>query len=123
MEVKGIFEEDRRCSIRDYKVSGTTVKRQLYPSDEKERYFHIYYNESKRITEREKKDNYMTVPAAIKELEKIEMIRLSDGNYRLEHAVTSTQKEILKAFNLTGRNVQEQAIGINEELRMIRERK
>ena len=70
-----------------------------------------------------KKDNYMTVPAAIKELEKIEMIRLSDGNYRLEHAVTSTQKEILKAFNLTGRNVQEQAIGINEELRMIRERK
>ena len=33
-----------------------------------------------------KKDNYMTVPAAIKELEKIEMIRLSDGNYRLEHA-------------------------------------
>lgn len=264
MEVKGIFEEDRRCSIRDYKVSGTTVKRQLYPSDEKERYFHIYYNESKRITEREhleakidqlgellqekqgtigyecpraiceyfdpvyhtkgdaktfvsarertdvinreialrgyfviitsekmtaeealeeyksrdvseklfrgdksylgnrsyrvhstesvenkifiefvaliirnkiytslkdqmrmnkKKDNYITVPAAIKELEKIEMIRLSDGNYRLEHAVTSTQKEILKAFNLTGRNVQEQAIGINEELRMIRERK
>ena len=264
MEVKGIFEEDRRCSIRDYKVSGTTVKRQLYPSDEKERYFHIYYSESKRITEREhleakinqlgellrekqgtigyecpraiceyfdpvyhtkgdvktfvsarertdvinreialcgyfviitsekmtaeealeeyksrdaseklfrgdksylgnrsyrvhstesvenkifiefvaliirnkiytslkdqmrmnkKKDNYMTVPAAIKELEKIEMIRLSDGNYRLEHAVTSTQKEILKAFNLTGRNVQEQAIGINEELRMIRERK
>lgn len=264
MEVKGIFEEDRRCSIRDYKVSGTTVKRQLYPSDEKERYFHIYYNESKRITEREhleakidqlgellqekqgtigyecpraiceyfdpvyytkgdvktfvsareridvinreialcgyfviitsekmtaeealeeyksrdaseklfrgdksylgnrsyrvhstesvenkifiefvaliirnkiytslkdqmrtnkKKDNYMTVPAAIKELEKIEMIRLWDGNYRLEHAVTSTQKEILKAFNLTGRNVQEQAIGINEELQMIRERK
>ena len=264
MEVKGIFEEDRRCGIRDYKVSGTTVKRQLYPSDEKERYFHIYCNESKRITEREhleakidqlgellqekqgtigyecpraiceyfdpvyhtkrevktfvsarertdvinreialcgyfviitsekmtaeealeeyksrdaseklfrgdksylgnrscrvhstesvenkifiefvaliirnkiytslkdqmrmnkKKDNYMTVPAAIKELEKMEMIRLSDGNYRLEHAVTSTQKEILKAFNLTGRNVQEQAIGINEELRMIRERK
>lgn len=264
MEVKGIFEEDRRCGIRDYKVSGTTVKRQLYPSDEKERYFHIYCNESKRITEREhleakidqlgellqekqgtigyecpraiceyfdpvyhtkrevktfvsarertdvinreialcgyfviitsekmtaeealeeyksrdaseklfrgdksylgnrscrvhstesvenkifiefvaliirnkiytslkdqmrmnkKKDNYMTVPAAIKELEKMEMIRLSDGNYCLEHAVTSTQKEILKAFNLTGRNVQEQAIGINEELRMIRERK
>ena len=264
MEIKGIFEEDRRCSIRDYKVSGTTVKRQLYPSDEKERYFHIYYNESKQITEREhleakidqlrellqekqgtigyecpraiceyfepvyhtkgdvkafvsarertdvinreialcgyfviitsekmtaeealeeyksrdaseklfrgdksylgnrsyrvhstesvenkifiefvaliirnkiyaslkdqmrmnkKKDNYMTVPAAIKELEKIEMIRLSDGNYRLEHAVTSTQKEILKAFNLTRRNVQEQAIGINEELRMIREGK
>ena len=83
----------------------------------------IYTSLKDQMRMNKKKDNYMTVPAAIKELEKIEMIRLSDGNYRLEHAVTSTQKEILKAFNLTGRNVQEQAIGINEELRMIRERK
>ena len=35
LEVKGSFEEDRRYSIRDHKVSGITVKRQLYPSDEK----------------------------------------------------------------------------------------
>ena len=35
LEVKGTFEEDRRYSIREYKVSGITVKRQLYPSDEK----------------------------------------------------------------------------------------
>lgn len=259
-EVKGTFEEDRKCSIRDYKVSGTTVKRKLFESDEEERYFHVYYNESKRISEREhleskidqlaelmerrqgeagyecpraichyfepiyhtksnvktfvsarerndvinreikqcgyfvlitsekmtapealeqyksrdtseklfrgdksylgnhsyrvhstesvtnkifiefvaliirnqiyaslknqmkqnhKKDNYMTVPAALRELEKIEMTRQSDGNYRIDHAVTNTQKEILKAFNLTERNVREQAIGINEELQEI----
>lgn len=48
----------------------------------------------------EKRPNYMTVPAAIKELEKIEMVRLTDNKYRLDHAVTATQKTILKAFGM-----------------------
>ena len=258
---KGTFEESRSHSIRSYKVSGTTVKGKLFPSDEKDRYFHIYYNERKRTAEREqleekidrmaaylenqqgktgyecpsafchyfdpiyhtqgdektfmfgrekqdvidseiklcgyfiiitsekmsaeealdlyksrdgseklfrgdksylgnkslrvhgnesvnnkifiefvaliirnkfytylkeqmhrseKKDNFMTVPAALKELEKIEMIRQADGNYRLDHAVTATQKEILKAFDLTERNIREQAIGINQKLQILR---
>lgn len=257
---KGTFEESRSHSIRDYKVSGTTVKEKLFPSDEGDRYFHIYYNESKRTAEREqleekidrmvgfldkqqgktgfecpsafchyfdpiyhtqgdektfmfarerrdvidseiklcgyfiiitsekmsaeealdlyksrdgseklfrgdksylgnksfrvhgsesvvnkifiefvaliirnkfytylkgqmrksdKKENFMTVPAALRELEKIEMIRQNDGNYRLDHAVTATQKEILKAFDMTERNIREQAIGINQKLQMI----
>jgi len=256
---KGTFEESRSHSIRDYRVSGTTVKGRLFPSDEKDRYFHIYYNDRKRSAEREqleekidsiaeylekqqgkadyecpkalchyfdpiyhtqgdvktfmyamekqkvtnseiqlcgyfiiitsekmtaeealdlyksrdgseklfrgdksylgnksfrvhssesvankifiefvgliirnkfytylrdqmrksrKKGNFMTVPAALKELEKIEMIRQSDGNYRLDHAVTATQKEILKAFGMTERNIRELAIGINEKLQM-----
>lgn len=260
MENKGTFEESRKHSIRDYKVSGSTVKGKLFPSDEKDRYFHIYFNESKRTGEREqleekidrmasylksqegkmgyecpsalchyfepfyhgqgdervfmfarerqdvidreiklcgyfiiitsekmsaeealelyksrdgseklfqgdksylgnksfrvhgsesvnnkifiefvaliirnkfytylkdqmkknnKSENYMTVPAALRELEKIEMIRQSDGNYRLDHAVTATQKEILKAFDLTERNIREQAISINSQLKMI----
>lgn len=257
---KGTFEESRSHSIRDYKVSGTTVKGRLFPSDEKDRYFHIYYNESKRTAEREqleekidrmaaflenqqgkiqyecpsafchyfepiyhtqgdektfmfarerqdvidseiklcgyfiiitsekmsaeealdlyksrdgseklfrgdktylgnrsfrvhgsesvgnkifiefialiirnkfytylkdqmrkseKKENFMTVPAALRELEKIEMIRQNDGNYRLDHAVTAIQKEILKAFDMTERNIREQAIGINKKLQQI----
>ena len=257
-QVKGTFEESRQFSIRSYKVSGITVEKQLYPSDEKKRYFHIYYNDGKKNGEREnleskidrmgeclkkyegtnyvvprgnltkyfdpiyfhkdkpdqkfmmarertdvideeirlcgyfviitskkmtaeealdlyksrdaseklfkgdksylgnksfrvqsnesvrakifiefvaliirnrfytclkerikelgRKPNYMTVPAAIKELEKIEMIRQSDGGYRLAYAVTATQKEILKAFNMTATNIREQAIGINEDL-------
>ncbi len=260
LEVKGTFEENRAYSIRDYKVSGITVKRQLYPSDERERYFHIYYNDRKKSSEREaveakidrmalflqshegtklelgatfskyfdliyyhkgqedekfecarelydvideeirlcgyfviitsekmtaeealdlyksrdaseklfkgdksylgnrsfrvqsneslhakifiefvaliirnrfhrylkermtsteKKYNYMTVPAAIRELEKIEMLRQPDRNYRLDHAVTATQKEILKAFNMTARNITEQAVAINEDLQAI----
>lgn len=53
LEVKGTFEENCAYSIRDYKVSGITVKRQLYPSDEKERYFHIFYNDRKKSSDRE----------------------------------------------------------------------
>lgn len=260
LEVKGTFEEDRRYSIRDYKVSGITVKKQLYPSDEKERYFHIFYNDRKRSSEHEaieakidrmaeclhkhegtkyeikgggfakyfdliyynkgKKDekfmygrelcdvineeirlcgyfviitsekmtaaqalelyksrdaseklfrgdksylgnksfrvhtsesvhakifiefvaliirsrfytclkeqmqkngkkNYMTVPAAIRELEKIELIRQSGREYRMDYAVTATQKEILKAFNMTAANIRTQASVMNEDLMKI----
>ena len=42
----------------------------------------------------------MTVPAAIRELEKIEMVRQADGRYRLDHALTAVQKTILKAFQM-----------------------
>lgn len=256
LEVKGTFEEKRECSIREYRVSGTTVKRRLYPSDENDRYFHVYYSDRKKSSKREavekkidrmsqwlesqegkersitgfdkyfdiiyyhegqddqtfisareltdvinreiqlcgyfviitsekmtaaealdlyksrdaseklfrgdksylgnkslrvqseeslqarifieyvaliirnrfhrclkeqvksegKKENFMTVPAAIRELEKIELIRQSDGNYRLDHAVTAVQKEILKAFGMTAQNVKIQAVEINKSL-------
>lgn len=48
----------------------------------------------------ESRPNFMTVPAAIRELEKIEMVRMTDNKYRLDHAVTATQKTILKAFDM-----------------------
>ena len=54
LETKGRFEDKRKYSIRDYKVSGYTVKKQLYPSDEKERYFHIFFSDRKKNAEREK---------------------------------------------------------------------
>lgn len=256
MKKKGTFEENRKCSIRDYKVSGITVEQKLFATDEKVRYFHIYYNGKKQNSEREKleeridqiaevlaekagtagyecpraichyfdpiyhtkdkirhfvcareksdvvsreialcgyfviitsekmtaaealelyksrgdseklfrgdksylgnrslrvhssesvtnkifiefvaliirnrfytllkeqemknkkKENYMAVPAALRELEKIEMTRQSDGNYRMDYAVTKTQKEILKSFDMTERNIRNQAVGINRE--------
>ena len=62
------------------------------------------------------KFNYMTVPAALRELEKIELIRQPDHSYRLDHAVTKTQKEILKVFNMTARNIAEQATAISDDL-------
>lgn len=42
-----------------------------------------------------KKPNYMSVPAAIQELDKIKMARQLDGKYWLDHAVTATQKATL----------------------------
>lgn len=257
LQAKGTFEEDRRNSIRTYKVSGTTIKRRLYADDDRERYIHIFYDDSKKKAEREKfedkidrmgkklqecmgepirpggeyqkyfdlvywhagledekfmsgierteiineeiklcgyfvivtsapmnavdalnlyksrdgsekvfrgsksylgakservysnesvdtklfiefvatiirckmyallkdemcrqdrKQNYMTVPAAIKELEKIEMLKGSDNEYRLDYAVTATQKAILKAFGMTATNVQKQASALSSDL-------
>ena len=252
IENKGTFENDRKCSIRDYKAYGKTIKGKLYAADERERYFHLFYSSSKQYAEREvieanveriakflhkregkaaavfdgcskyfqpfyddkneiflfaqekaeviesdidlcgyfvivssqkmtakealmlyksrdiseklfrgdksylgnksmrvysdesmaakifiefialiirnkiyldlkeeminseKKSNYMTVPAAIKELEKIEMLKLLDHKYRLDHAVTATQKAILKAFGMD-------AIYINNKVAEIRQ--
>jgi transposase len=64
----------------------------------------------------EKKRNYMTVPAAIHELEKIEMSRRVDNVYVLDHAVTATQKEILAAFGLDADYVSEQAKMLSEQI-------
>lgn len=260
LENKGKFENDRDCNIRKYGVYGTTVKSRLYYSDEKDRYFHIYYNDSKKAAEheqievkiekiaeylrsqegriyepgdrvkeyfesfvdekdgvflfaREKKEviereidlcgyfcivtsqkmtakealelyksrdaseklfrgdksylgnksmrvytdesvsakifiefvalivrnrlycllkdeneklssrqNYMDVPAALRELEKIEMIRGLDNVYRLDHAITSTQKTILGALGIGEGHVKEQIKTFSERLNISEER-
>lgn len=257
LEVQGTFENDRRKSIRSYKVSGTTVKRKLYAGDRTERYFHIFYDDGKKAGEREKfeekidrmgrklkecmgepihpggkyrkyfdlifwhegledekfmlgkektdvinreiglcgyfaivtsakmtakealelyksrdgsektfrgdksylgahcervysnesvdtkifigfvatiirsriytllkdeisrmekKQNYMTVPAALKELEKIEMLKGADDEYNLDYAITATQKAILKAFDMTADDIHLQARAISSDL-------
>lgn len=53
LEKKGTFEEDWSCRIKEYRVSGTTVKRQMFPQDKKERFFHLYYSDYKAAAERE----------------------------------------------------------------------
>lgn len=257
---RGSFEDNRKNSIRPYKVSGTTIRRKLYADDKKERYFHIYYSDSKKQSEREMfeekidrmgkklkecmglpirprgdfikyfdlvfwhegledekfmsgiertkvidreiqlcgyfvivttekmtaeealtlyksrdgseklfrgdksylgarservytnesidtkifiefvaaiirsriytclkdgmdqqehKKNFMTVPAALRELEKIEMLKSADNEYRLDYAVTARQKEILKAFGLTASSIQKQAAAISSDLARI----
>ncbi len=257
-ENRGTFEEDRATGIRKFRVNGITVKKRLFPSDENERYFHLYYSDRKHSTEREllearidhmaralkklegqavrigtgfdkyfdliyyhpgeedekfamareltdvvneemklcgyfsiitsrkmtakeaielyksrdnseklfsgdksylgnrslrvhseesaeskiflefialiirskiytslkdamleddNKKNYMTVPAALKELEKIEMIRHLDHVYRLDHAVTKKQKTILKAFGIDANYVKEASKKISERLK------
>jgi hypothetical protein len=60
--------------------------------------------------------NYMNVPASIRELEKIEMVRQADGVYRLDHAVTATQKTILKAFGIDSNYVKRKSKEISDQL-------
>ena len=60
--------------------------------------------------------NYMNVPASIRELEKIEMVRQADGIYRLDHAVTATQKTILKAFGIDANYIKRKASEISNQL-------
>ena len=70
------------------------------------------------VNEMDGKPNYMTVPAALKELEKIEIVRGLDRIYRMDHAVTKTQKVILKAFGMDAAYVKSKAKRISEQLRM-----
>ena len=77
----------------------------------------IYSLLKQEMLKHEKKSNYMTVPKALKELEKIEMVRRTDGTYRLDHAVTATQKAILGAFGLSDKDVRESAEMISKLLR------
>ena len=57
-----------------------------------------------------------SLTAAIRELEKIEMVRGLDGRYRMDHAVTATQKDILRAFHLDAAAVKKQADELSEML-------
>jgi hypothetical protein len=68
------------------------------------------------MAEMAKKPNYMTVPAALRELEKIELIRQPGGNYRLDHAITATQKTILGAFGIDEDSARARALSIGKEL-------
>lgn len=60
----------------------------------------------------EKKPDFMTVLAAIRELEKIEMVRRNNGLFRLDHAVTRTQKTILSSFGIDEDDIRKKATEI-----------
>ena len=76
----------------------------------------LYIYLKNRMTEDDRKSNFMTVPAAIRELEKIELSRHLDSVYRQDHAVTATQKAILGAFGLDADYISEQSKVISQRL-------
>ena len=61
----------------------------------------------------------MTVPAAIRELEKIEMLKGADNEYNLDYVVTATQKTIFGAFGMTAENIHQQVRGLSSDLARI----
>lgn len=76
----------------------------------------IYTQLRKRMAEMSKKPNFMTVPAALKELDKIELIRQPGGQYKLDHAITATQKTILGAFGIDEDEIRYRVLEIGAEL-------
>ena len=72
----------------------------------------IYNLLKEQMIRMETKQKYMTVPAAIRELEKIEMVRRNGRHYKLDHAVTKTQKLILNSFGLDETDIKKECRGI-----------
>ena len=64
----------------------------------------------------ETRQNYLTVPASIRELEKIEMVRRNKGQYRLDHAVSKRQRTILSAFGMDDDDIRSLANDISNML-------
>jgi len=60
--------------------------------------------------------NYLNVVSVITELEKIELIRVGDGVYRLDHAMTARQKEVLSIFGMSEDDMKAECRGISKEL-------
>lgn len=65
----------------------------------------IYNLLNETLLRLETRVNYLTVPAALRELEKIEMVRRNNGRYCLDHAVSKRQKIILSAFGMNGNDI------------------
>ena len=77
----------------------------------------IYNLLKETFTRMETRQNYMTVPAAIRELEKIEMVKRANGEYRLDHAVSKRQRIILSAFGMDDEDIKSLALQISNILK------
>lgn len=76
----------------------------------------IYNLLKEQMLRMESRHKFMTVPAAIRELEKIEMVRRNGKCYKLDHAVTKTQKIFLNSFGLDETNISKSADEISKLL-------
>jgi transposase len=63
------------------------------------------YLAMKPLKKEEKDRKHYTVPAMMKEMEKVFVTKDAKGNYRKKYALTARQKKILKAFGLEEKNL------------------
>lgn len=61
----------------------------------------------------------MNVVSVLGELEKIELIRIGDGVYRLDHAITARQKDILSVFGLGADDMKDRCRALSQTLAII----
>ncbi len=76
----------------------------------------VYNLLKEQMIRMESRQKFMTVPAALRELEKIEMVRRNGGSYKLDHAITKTQKIILGSFGLDETDISKSAEEISKLL-------
>lgn len=84
------------------------------------RFFNLLKEQMERL---KTKRNTMTVPGAIRELDKMEMTRRNGKHYLLDHAMTKTQKMILQSFGLSTENVFEAIKTLTEKLAVAKDEK
>ena len=84
------------------------------------RFFNLLKDQMERLKTR---SNTMTVPGAIRELDKIEMTRRNGGRYLLDHALTKNQKTIFQSFGLSAEKVFEEATTLTQKLLEARDEK
>ena len=84
------------------------------------RFFNLLKDQMERLKTR---SNTMTVPGAIRELDKIEMTRRHGGRYLLDHALTKNQKMIFQSFGLSTEKVFEEAQTLTQKLLEARDEK
>ncbi len=70
------------------------------------RIYNLLKNEMLKLPVRE---NYMTVPAAIKELEKFAVVRINRTTYQMDYGITKTQRIILRAFGISAQQAEMRA--------------
>jgi len=66
-----------------------------------------------------RRPNYMNVVSVLGELEKIELIRIGDGVYHLDHAITARQKDILSVFALGVDDIKDRCRALSRTLAAI----
>ena len=101
------------CGVQSDEAANAKIFVEFVALIVRSRMYVLLKNEVEKL---DKKPNYMTVPAAIRELEKIELVRQTDGKYCMDHAVTATQKIILKAFDMDADQIQDKAVGLSRLL-------
>lgn len=82
------------------------------------RFYNLLKDEMLRLKVRR---NWMTVPAAIRELEKIEMTRRNGTRYLMDYALIRNQKLILQCFGLSPEDVAERTLEISKTLANVKE--
>ena len=74
------------------------------------------------LTEKMKEDgkkNYLTVSATIRKLEKNEMVKYGNSVYKLDHALSKTQKYICSAFDIDSNYMKKEIGSLSIELETI----